>query len=60
MVENTDNQPDLADRISIEWASMVANQNEAAKFIEGSQRKPLDGLGLFAFFNSKLVSDAHY
>ena len=59
MVENTaqDNQQDLADRISIEWANMVSNQKEAAQFIEGSQRKALDGLGLFAFFNKKLVSD---
>ena len=61
MVENTaqDSQQDLADRISIEWANMASNQKEAATFIAGSQRKALENLGMFAFFNKKLVSESH-
>ena len=35
---------------------MVANQAEAAKFIELSQKKALGGLNFYAFFNNKLVS----
>lgn len=54
MVENTQPQ-DLSERINTEWADMVALQPEAAQFIDQSQKKPLDGLNLFAFFNNKLV-----